>query len=231
MKNANTGTIQWCEPDNNRRRATATMYEDGTLRFGAEMCEIFRSRKIRIGFFPNECALVVEINAERGFILPKTGETKVSSVTVQLRQLNIELPVGFLFYEEVRDTCWKGHIIPLARKANQKKPKKVIPTAEHHSMLNAYKWLIDRVVCNYAKSTPSDERRAMAVEAFIEALHDYAPMYGTLKDYLFSSVKSRLIEHNKYYTRINQFKLWSGFFLALVRRIDYNDTLGYCILE
>ena len=91
------------------------------------------------------------------------------------------------------------------RKAVAKKPKKPITQTEHLSILNAYKWLIDRVACNYAKSTPIDERRAMATEAFLDALSEYAPVYGTLKEYLFEKVKVRLIEHNKQFARFNQY--------------------------
>ena len=37
MRGITSGKIQWCEPNKNRRKAIATMYEDGTLRFGLEM--------------------------------------------------------------------------------------------------------------------------------------------------------------------------------------------------
>ena len=116
----------------------------------------------------SECALVVEVITENGFKLSKNGETKVSSMIHPLRRLGVEFPVSFLFDEEKKDTCWKGYIIPPLRKTVSKKPKKFISSTEHQPMLNAYKWLIDRVVCNYAKSTHIDERRAVATEAFLE---------------------------------------------------------------
>jgi len=204
MSNPNPSKVQWHEPDDNRRKATATMYEDGTLRFGVEMCGKLHKR-IRIGFIPNECTLVVEINMEKGFQLPKTGETRMGDVTMHLRRLGVELPICFLFDEEIKDTYWKGYIIPMARKVKSRMPKKSILTAEHQSLMNAYKWLIDRAVFNYAKSTPSDERREIATEAFWEALIGYSPIYGNLKEYLFEKIKSRLIEQNKQYSKINRF--------------------------
>ena len=128
------------------------------------------------------CQLVVEINTEKGFLLPKTGETRMGEVAASLRKTGVEFPIGFLFDEEKESSCWKGYVIPLARKTKTKMPKKGILTAEHLSIMNGYKWLIDRAICSYAKSTPSDERREIATEAFWEALVSYSPIYGNLKD-------------------------------------------------
>ena len=225
MISTRNSKIEWCQPSDNRRRATATLFEDGTLRFGTEMCERFRNRKIRIGLMSSECALVVEINTEGGFKISKLGETKVISMIQPLKRMGVEFPVSFLFDEEKNDSCWKGYIIPPLRKTIPKKPKKIIPTTEHQPMLNAYKWLLDRVVCNYAKSTPIDERRSMAVEAFIGALSEYAPVYGTLKEFLFEKVKLRLIEHNKQYTKINHYNTIS--LDAPISKNNYYDGTNY----
>ena len=80
MIKSSYGTIEWCQPGNNLRRATATLFEDGSLRIGAQMRERIRDRKIRIGLMSSECALVVEVITENGFKLSKTGETKVSII-------------------------------------------------------------------------------------------------------------------------------------------------------
>jgi hypothetical protein len=204
MKTANYGKILWCEPDNNRRRALATMHEDGTLRFGQEMCEKLH-KKIRIGFLPAECAIIIEAGFERGFALRKSGEVKMADISIQLRRLGIEFPASFLFEEDTEPECWKGYIVPSVRKSNNKKPKKTIFMAEQQSILNAYKGLIDRAVYAHAKSTPADERRSIATEALLEALNGYTAAYGTLRDHLSGEIKRRLIEHNKQYIRLNQF--------------------------
>ena len=199
-----TSDILWLEPSNNRRQATATVHEDGTLRFGSEMCEKLVD-KIRIGFMQNECALFVEKNTEKGFKLRKNGKVRMTSITAHLRRLGIDFPVWFLFSEEIESTCWKVYVIQPLRSIPSAKLMKVTPVSEHQSLINAYKWLIDRALYCYAKSTPIDERRSTATEAFWEAFCDYLPSYGLLKDYLSDNIKRRLIEHNKQYTLLNQY--------------------------
>ena len=153
----------------------------------------------------NECTLFVEINTEKGFKLKKNGEVRMTSITTHLRRLGIDFPVWFLFSEETESTCWKGYVIQPLRSIPSAKLMKVTPVSEHQSLINAYKWLIDRALYCYAKSTPIDERRSTATEAFWEAFCDYLPSYGLLKDYLSDNIKRRLIEHNKQYTRLNQY--------------------------
>ena len=199
-----TSDILWFEPSNSRRQATATIHEDGILRFGSEMCEKLH-RKIRIGFVQNECALIVEINSEKGFCLCKNGEVRMIDVTTHLRRIGIDFPVWFLFSEETENTRWKGYVIQPLRNVTLIKSKKVIYKPEHQSLINAYKWLIERSLYCYAKSTPIDERRSIATEAFWEAFREYTPGYGTLKDYLSESIKRRLLEQNKQYTQINKY--------------------------
>jgi len=101
-----------------------------------------------IGFLSSECALVVELTAENGFKLPKSGNTRVNGVVQHIRRLSVKFPVCFLFDEETKGSRWKGYIIPPLRKVNSKKPKKLIPYSELQSTLNAYKWLIENVCSN-----------------------------------------------------------------------------------
>ncbi|MCL2033894.1 MAG: hypothetical protein FWG94_04085 [Oscillospiraceae bacterium] len=200
MKNQRINSkIQWCEPDNNRRRATATMKEDGVLCFGTEMREKL-PRKIRIGFLSSECALLVEENPEQGFMLSKNGEVSLSSVANQLLRLGIKLPVCFLFFEEAIENSWVGYIVPALRRTG-----KAEYSEERTSIFNAYKWLIDKAVYKYAKTTTSDERRAIANMALWEAISEYIQMHGPLKNYLSEEIRIALIKQNRQYVKFNQY--------------------------
>ncbi|MCL2004394.1 MAG: hypothetical protein FWG72_10425 [Oscillospiraceae bacterium] len=208
MRKLSENNIVWCEPTNNRRKPHATMSADGTLCFGVNMRDRL-PQKIRIGLLPNECSLCVEANAEKGFALAKNGTVKVFDIVKQLKQLGIDLPAHFLFAEERENSLWKGYIVPPPRKPRPQAAKKATPLTGHSHLLPAYKWLLDKAVYLYAKTTPIDERRATAQAALWEALHTYTSIQGQLKDYLFEEIKRQLIEKNKQYTRHSSYNVIS----------------------
>ena len=204
MKQTLDKRIQWFEPDNNRCKPYATLKPNGTLCFGREMRKKLIG-KVRLGFLAEECTLFVGLDIQQGFVLSQTGEVKVSKIAKQLRELGMSLPVYFLFDEASGDDCWKGHIVspPRAPKGGVMTP--TTPATEQINIVSAYKWLVDKAVYAYAKSTPIDERRAVARTALFEALCSYSPIDGDLKEHLSGQIKSQLIAQNKQYTHLHSF--------------------------
>ena len=223
MKKAKTGNnIQWYEPENNRRRPTATIKSDGVLCFGREMRERL-SRKIRIGFSPGECTLHVEENQEGGFTLSKNGKVNQFGIARELLSLGIKLPVSFLFFEEAGGNSWIGYIIPTPRKSGE-----MTSPDERASIFIAYKCLVDKAVYNikHTKSIPPDERRAIADMALWEAISNYTQMHGSFKEYIFQEIKGELLKQNRNYT--NRYRCISAD--ALINEDDKSDKKIYDLL-
>ena len=224
MTKASRNEIIWYEPANERRKPYATMNADGILCFGLDMRDKL-PRTIRIGFLPDECVLCVEANADKGFIRAVNGSVKLFGIAMQLQRLGFELPVHFMFIEEKQDSLWKGYIVPPPRKPRPQAARKTTPLTEHPYLISAYKWLIDKAVRSYAKTTPMDERRATANAALWEALSTYTPIHGALKDYLFGEIKKHLIEKNKQYTYHSPHRIIS--LDAPVNNNSETDMTGY----
>jgi len=193
--------IQWVEPDNNRCKPYATLKSNGTLCFGQEMRKKLIG-KVRLGFLAEECTLFVGLDIQQGFLLSQNGEVKVSKIAKQLRQLGMSLPVYFLFDEAGGDDCWKGHVVSPPRTPKSGAATPPTPATEQINLMSAYKWLIDKAVYAYAKSTPIDERRAIARTALFEAFCSYSPIDGSLTEHLSGQIKSQLIAQNKQYTHL-----------------------------
>jgi helix-turn-helix protein len=66
--------------------------------------------------------------------------------------------------------------------------------------------------------------RAATCEALIEALHIYTPLHGTLRDFLSKHIKNRLLEHNKQFSRINNY---NSFSLDAPIRIDEENSTSF----
>jgi len=204
MKQAFDKRIQWFEPDNNRCKPYATLKPNGTLCFGREMRKKLTD-KVRLGFLAEECTLFVGLDTQQGFVLSQAGEVKVSGIAKQLRQRGMSLPVYFLFDEAGGDDCWKGHVVSPPRTPKGGAVTPTTPAAEQMNIVNAYKWLVDKAVYAYAKSTPIDERRAVARTALFEALCSYSSVDGSLTEHLSGQIKSQLIAQNKQYTHLRPF--------------------------
>lgn len=224
MRKSTVSEILWYEPNNNRRQASATFKADGTLCFGKEMCERLEGNKVKIGFLPNECALLIEAGLDSGYTIPKNGQVNLTRMASVFINMDLELPLCFLFEQEGKNTYWQGHIIPPLRKANHRRLiKKPTISGDCAYLLTAYKWLTDDAVRTYAKSTPLDERRAAAQEALLEAFRTYSPINGLLKDFLSQQIKIKLIEQNKQYTKISKYNSFS-----LDEPIKKDDKTGAC---
>jgi len=208
MRKTTESKIVWCEPTNNRRKPYGTMSADGMLCFGRDM-QGKLPRKIRVGFLSDECSLCVEANEEKGFTLAADGKVRMLGVATQLQRLGIDLPVHFLFIEERENSLWKGYIVPPPRRPRPRMAKKAVALTEYPHLLSAYKWLIDRAVYTYAKTTPMEERRATAQAALWEAFCIYTPIHGELKNFLYDEIKKQLIEKNKQYTRFSPYNTFS----------------------
>ena len=228
MKRTNISEIQWYEPDDNRRKPTATFKEVGVLCFGVQMRKALSSGKIEIGFAQEDNTIVVKANSERGSNLSKTGEVNLSPMAVKLRRLGIKLPATFMFFYENKKEIWRGYLIPPPRKVNAKRKSAIALSDECASIIAAYKWLIDKSVCKNAKTTPMDERRAIATSALWEAMSNYTPSQGMLKEYLYDEIKLELLTQNKPYVKNNPYSHIS--LDAPIGRSDKADTEIYELL-
>jgi hypothetical protein len=197
-------TIQWFEPEDNRRKLSATLKADGTLCFGREMCEKIKD-KIKVGFWSEECSLMIQNDSQSGFSVPKNGMVKLTKLASQLINTGLPLPLSFMFTESELSNQWRGYIIPALKKSAHKKEKTPKKNHDYKTVLNAYKWIIDKAVYKFAKSTPIDERRSQASVALVEALNMYTPMRGEFCEFLLNHIKFRLLEHNKQFTCVNKY--------------------------
>ena len=209
MKKNNINEIQWYEPDDNRRKPTATLKSTGILCFGAQMREELSSGKIKVGFDPEDNTIVVKANLDRGSSLSKNGGVNLSPMAMRLRKLGIKLPATFIFFYESKSNIWRGYLIPPPRKGNTKRKSAIALSDEWSSILVAYKWLIDKSVYTNAKTTPVDERRAIATTALWEAMSTYTPSQGMLKEYLYDEIKLELLTQNKPYVKNNPYSHFS----------------------
>jgi len=201
MRKTSRIEIQWYEPDDNRRRPTATLKNSGVLCFGAQMREELSNGKIRIGLDAGENAIVVKANSEHGSTLSKNGEVNLSLMAKSFRRLGIRLPATFLFFHETSDSIWKGYIVLPPRNAAAK-----ALSDECVSIIAAYKWLIDKVVYTSAKTTPIEERRAIATAALWEAMRGYTQNHGVLIEHLCDELKLALLRQNKHYVKESPYR-------------------------
>jgi len=222
MKKPTTSKIQWYEPSNNRQRPTATMKKSGVLCFGVQMRKNL-SGNIRIGFDFEENTIVVEQNPEQGFKLPKDGEVKLYDIALTLQHREITLPATFLFFYEKETAYWKGHIVP---PMNAKQLDGEIFLENRTSIFIAYKWLTSTLVSNYAKTTPIDERHAIANAALWEAVCNYTQMCGPFKEYLLKEIKTALIKQNRHYVEHCQYN-----HLPLDASVHKNDTTSPIVYD
>ena len=228
MKIPSINGIQWYEPDDNRRKPTATLKDTGALCFGTQMREELSSGKIKIGFDSEDNTIVVKANLEQGSSLSKNGEVNLSPMAIKLRKLGINLPAAFIFFYESKNDIWRGYLIPSPRKLNSKGKKDAILSDECTSIIVAYKWLIDKSIYRNAKTTPVEERRAIATAALWEAINNYTQSHGIFKEYLYDEIKFELLRQNKQYVKNNSYSYIS--FDAPVGESTKSGTEAYELL-
>jgi len=202
MRKANNMEIQWYEPDDNRRRPTATLKSTGALCFGAQMREELSMGKIRVGFIADENVIAVQANSAQGSALSQDGEVNLSLMAKKFRRLGVRLPATFLFFYEAIGDIWKGYLVLPPRKVHAASR---MHSDEGASIIAAYKWLIDKIVYTAAKTTPIEERRGVATAALWEAICSYSQAYGDLTEYLHDEIKRALLEQNKIYVKENPY--------------------------
>ena len=201
MKKFTNNEDQWYTPDSNLRRPTATLKGTGVLCLGTQMRRELSSGRIRIKLDQKENAIIVEENLELGFKFSRNGEVKIFGIARELQQCGIKLPAVFWFFYNREESFWKGYLVPSPRKSNVMQREKIILSDERTSIYNGYKWMIDKVIYNQSKSTPIEDRRAIAAAALWEAICNYTQMQGDFKGYLIKEMKSASIKQNKLYVK------------------------------
>jgi len=183
-----------------RRRAVATLKKSGVLCFGVQMRQNL-SEKISITFDFEKNTIAIKPDQAQGFKLAKNGEVKLPDIATALQHQGVQLPVTFLFSYENDDACWKGYVVPPMRKAATMQLDETIVSDYCNSMLIAYRWLTNMLVYSHAKTTPIEDRRAIASLALWEAICNYTPIHGAFKAYLLKEIKAELVEQNRHYVK------------------------------
>lgn len=191
MKTAKT-SIQWFDAEDHRQNMRASIGTDQKMRMGRELQRNL-PLDIRLGLDIQNRVLVIADGHGSGIHWPKNGIVSAKAISKQLRSIGLKLPLVFEFEKDSATGFYLGNIVP-QRQANENEAYDV------EQMLVIYPPMIDSIVDRQAKSTPKSERKAAAVAAFCEAVQDYAPDKGDLREYLEAHLYQRLIIENRKYT-------------------------------
>ena len=187
--------FQWFEKEDRRRRCRACVGRDGMLRLGQVLRQALPPA-IRLGFDARQKVLAIAAGRDGGIPLPKYGVLPARALSAQIVSTGLRLPLSFLFERDEATGYFLGRVLPRRRRP----AGAAQGTYDPEQLLILYRHVVDLAVGTLAKSTPLEERRACALEAFHAAVQDYRPGYGDWETYLESSIHDRLLAENRQYT-------------------------------
>ena len=186
--------FQWFEKEDRRRRCRASVGQDGMLRLGQVLRQALPPA-IRLGFDARQKVLAIAAGRDGGIPLPKYGVLPARALSAQIVSTGLRLPLSFLFERDEATGYFLGRVLPRRRR-----PVGAAQGAyDPEQLLILYRHVVDLAVSTLAKSTPLEERRACALEAFHAAVQAYRPGYGDWETYLESSIHDRLLSENRQY--------------------------------
>lgn len=199
---------QWFLPEDRRRLLRATIKHNGCLCLG----KVLRAQlpeRVQVGFLSSECTLLIKPGGNGAFVLNRNGLLHMPTLSQHIGERGLELPLGFIFAWEERGQCWQGRVDPFFKRGKSMAARRTRrEMLDEKQVLCAYGWVVEKLINSVAKTTPPEERRAIASEELLWAVREYCEGYGSFADYLTERVKQRLILENKQYTQAsNQVRL------------------------
>ena len=186
--------FQWFEKEDRRRRCRACVGRDGMLRLGQVLRQALPPA-IRLGFDARQKVLAIAAGRDGGIPLPRYGVLPARALSARIVSTGLRLPLSFLFERDEATGYFLGRVLPRRRRAVG--AAQGVYDAEQ--LLILYRHVVDLAVGALAKSTPLEERRACALEAFHAAVQAYRPGYGDWETYLESFIHDRLLAENRQY--------------------------------
>ena len=187
--------FQWLEKEDRRRGYRASVGRDGKLRLGKNLRGVL-PEFIQVGFDAEQKVLALADGRGTGICLPKCGVLGAQALSSRIAAAGLRLPVSFRLVQDDATGFFLGRILP-RRRAKSGRAWEYDP--EQVRVL--YQYIIDFSVRQLAKSTPLEERRACAMEAFYTAVREYCPGCGELDAYLEVSIQDRLTSENRQYSQ------------------------------
>ena len=187
--------FQWFEKEDRRQRCRASVGQDGMLRLGQVLRQALPPA-IRLGFDARQKVLAIAAGRDGGIPLPRYGVLPARALSARIVSTGLRLPLSFLFERDEATGYFLGRVLPRRRRP----AGAAQGTYDPEQLLILYRHVVDLAVGTLAKSTPLEERRACALEAFHAAVQDYRPGYGDWETYLESSIHDRLLAENRQYT-------------------------------
>ena len=188
--------FQWFEKEDRRGGYRASVGRDGKLRLGKNLRGALPAF-IQVGFDTEQKVLAIADGHGAGIGLPKCGVLGVQALSARITAAGLRLPVSFRLVRDDATGLFLGRILPRRHRVPGGRAWEY--DAEQVRVL--YQHLIDFSVRQLAKSTPLEERRACALEAFYAAVREYCPGCGELDVYLETSIQERLTTENRQYAR------------------------------
>lgn len=186
--------FQWFEKEDRRRRCRASVGQDGMLRLGQVLHQALPPA-IRLGFDARQKVLAIAAGRDGGIPLPRYGVLPARALSARIVSTGLRLPLSFLFERDEATGYFLGRVLPRRRRP----AGAAQGTYDPEQLLILYRHVVDLAVGTLAKSTPLEERRACALEAFYAAVQAYRPGYGDWETYLESSIHDRLLSENRQY--------------------------------
>lgn len=218
MKTGNYN-FKWYEKEDARKVLRVSVSKDGKMRLGRGMRELLPPY-IKVGFDEKNRALAIAGGCETDILLTKMGVLNMRNLAAHIAGVGLKLPVSFQM--SVNPTNgFVGEIIPRRKKCHSSMWQW---TCDFEQFLIIYQPLLDSLVYKFARSTPLQERRSCAREAFFKALNDYSPAAGDLDKYVEKSVHGALIEQNKLYAETYKNR-------SLDAPLSNDDTDAFCLYD
>ena len=187
--------FQWFEKEDHRRALRASVGRDGKLRLG-KILRAALPAYVQIGYDTRTRTLAIADGHGFGIDLPQCGMLSAQALSVQLVASGLRLPVSFLLTKDEQTGYYLGRVFLRRYRVKGTRQRQYDP----QQALTLYGHLVDNAVAQQAKSTPLDERRAFAQEAFCRALQDYCPGCGDLETYLAERIRQSLLRENRQFT-------------------------------
>lgn len=194
MPNVRQFRFQWFEPEQRYAPLRLIVQRGGRLYLSRALKKRLPA-DIRFGFDSDHLVMGIADGHGSGSPLPKGSYMPARAISERMTAAGLLLPTGFLFEYHGELGSWVGVAEPRRRRGGG-------PVFDVERLLVTHKYIIKQAVCRYAKTTPMEERQAIATEEFYMAAAEFDGEGAGLIPYLEQRVQKRLLQENKRYTAI-----------------------------
>lgn len=200
MRTVRQFKFQWFEPEERYRPLRLIVHKTGQLYLSRALKKRLPA-DILLGFDSDNLVMAIANGHGSGCALPKGSYLAARNFSVQLIDTGLSLPASFLFEYRTDVGYWVGTVEPQQQGASA--AGTIYDVAR---LLVTHKYIINQAVYQCAKTTPIEERRAIAIEEFCSAVAAYGAECGSFIPYIEKRVRSRLLLENKHFTAIASYE-------------------------